>query len=108
MSNEKILVVEDEEDIQEVLRYNLEKSGYRPICLDQGETAVAVVRKELPSLILLDIMLPGIDGLELIRRIRTLEKIHSAPHLPIATLTVMHTTTPKPKAKPSKGSSKMN
>ena len=79
MSNEKILVVEDEEDIQEVLRYNLEKSGYRPICLDQGETAVAVVRKELPSLILLDIMLPGIDGLEVCRQIKQEQELRKIP-----------------------------
>ena len=79
MSKEKILVVEDEEDIQEVLRYNLEKAGYRTICLEEGETAVDVVRKEMPSLILLDIMLPGIDGLEVCRLIKQEASLRKIP-----------------------------
>ena len=79
MSKEKILVVEDEEDIQEVLRYNLQKAGYQPICLDQGETAVSVVRQEMPSLILLDIMLPGIDGLEVCRLIKQEVSLRKIP-----------------------------
>jgi len=70
MAKETILVVEDEEDIRELLKYNLEKEGYQVFAAATGEEALRAVRDRRPDLILLDLMLPGIDGLEVCRRIR--------------------------------------
>ena len=74
MAKETILVVEDEEDIRELLKYNLEKEGYQVFGAATGEEALRAVRDRLPDLILLDLMLPGIDGLEVCRRIRGMPK----------------------------------
>ena len=70
MAKERILVVEDEEPILELIRYNLAKDGYKVTCVTSGEQAVGSVRAEPPDLVLLDLMLPGMDGLTLTRRIR--------------------------------------
>ena len=64
MAKEKILIVDDEESILELLRYNLEKNGYRVDTADTGEDAIAAARASHPDLVILDLMLPGIDGLE--------------------------------------------
>ena len=64
MSKEQILVVDDEEDILELVRFNLSKEGYQVLCAATGEKAVEISRSELPDLIVLDLMLPGMDGLE--------------------------------------------
>lgn len=64
MPKEKILVVDDEEDILELVRFNLSKEGYQTICAETGERAAEIARSELPDLIVLDLMLPGMDGLE--------------------------------------------
>jgi len=84
MAKETILVVEDEEDIRELLKYNLEKEGYQVVGAGTGEDALRAVRDRRPDLILLDLMLPGIDGLEVCRRIRGAG--HTQP-LPIIMLT---------------------
>lgn len=70
MAHERILVVEDEEEIQELIAYNLAKEGYQVARTGAGEDALRQVRSELPDLILLDLMLPGIDGLEVCRRLK--------------------------------------
>jgi two-component system phosphate regulon response regulator PhoB len=70
MAREKILVVEDEEDILELIRYNLSKDGYQVFTVTSGEEAVETARRIIPDLILLDIMLPGMDGLETCRMIK--------------------------------------
>ncbi|MBN2474933.1 MAG: response regulator [Pirellulales bacterium] len=70
MARENILVVEDEEEIQELVRYNLEKEGYGVVCVESGEEALRLAVQESPNLILLDLMLPGIDGLEVCRRLK--------------------------------------
>ena len=70
MAKETILVVEDEEDIRELLKYNLEKEGYQVFGAATGEEGLRAVRDRRPDLILLDLMLPGLDGLEVCRRIR--------------------------------------
>ena len=70
MAKETILVVEDEEDIRELLKYNLEKEGYQVFAAATGEEGLRAVRDRRPDLILLDLMLPGLDGLEVCRRIR--------------------------------------
>ena len=64
MSKEQILVVDDEEDILELVRFNLLKEGYQVICAPTGEEAVEIARSEFPDLVVLDLMLPGMDGLE--------------------------------------------
>lgn len=81
---EKILVVDDEEDILELVRYNLEKDGYRVTCVASGEEALETVGMEFPDVVLLDLMLPGQDGLDVCR------KLKSAPDtidIPIVMLT---------------------
>ena len=84
MAKETILVVEDEEDIRELLKYNLEKEGYQVFGAATGEEALQAVRRRRPDLILLDLMLPDIDGLEVCRRIKSEPQ---ARHLPIVMLT---------------------
>ncbi len=64
MAKERILVVDDEEDILELVRFNLDREGYRVICTTSGEKALETAKTEFPDLIVLDLMLPGIDGLE--------------------------------------------
>ena len=62
-----ILVVDDEEDIRELVRYNLNKTGFETIGAETGELALEMAREEHPALIVLDLMLPGIDGLDVCR-----------------------------------------
>ena len=64
MAREHILVVDDEDDILELVRYNLEKAGYRVTCSASGGDAVKAARGNVPDLVVLDLMLPGLDGLE--------------------------------------------
>ncbi len=66
----KILVVDDEPTLVAALRYNLEREGYRVVDCGDGEAALALARSERPDLVVLDIMLPGLDGLEVCRRLR--------------------------------------
>jgi two-component system, OmpR family, phosphate regulon response regulator PhoB len=70
MAREKILVIEDEPDIAEVLQYNLEKEGFDVETARRGDTGFDAVRRDNPDLVLLDLMLPGIDGLELTRMLK--------------------------------------
>ncbi len=70
MSKEKILVVDDEEDILELVRYNLFKNGYMVTCVSSGEQAIQKLKEETPQIILLDLMLPGMDGLDVCRSLR--------------------------------------
>jgi len=79
-----ILLVEDEQDLLELLRYNLAREGYDVSTAASGETALAAVGSNRPSLILLDLMLPGIDGLEVCRMLKSRE--HTA-QIPIIMLT---------------------
>jgi len=66
----KILVVDDEQSIVDVLTYNLVKAGHQPVVAREGETALRLARAERPDLVILDLMLPGIDGLDVCREIR--------------------------------------
>lgn len=70
MAHEHILVVDDERDILELVRYNLEKDGYRVTTVTSGEEALDGARSRLPDLVVLDLMLPGVDGLEVCRRLQ--------------------------------------
>ncbi|HKK90096.1 MAG TPA: response regulator transcription factor [Desulfobacteraceae bacterium] len=71
MPKEKILIVDDEQDILELVKYNLEKEGYQILTAMSGEEALAVAEGLLPDLMVLDLMLPGMDGLEVTRKIRS-------------------------------------
>jgi len=66
----KILVVDDEQSIVDVLTYNLTKAGHQPIVARDGEQALSLARTEQPDLVILDLMLPGIDGLDVCRSLR--------------------------------------
>ena len=70
---ERVLVIEDEPDILEVLEYNLRREGFRVSSVQDGRIGLDRVRREFPDLVLLDLMLPGLDGLEVCRRIRARE-----------------------------------
>ncbi len=67
---DKILIVDDDKNISELLRLYLNKEGYETVCAFDGEEAMAVFKEERPNLILLDIMLPKIDGRQVCREIR--------------------------------------
>jgi len=76
---EKILVVEDELDIVRMLEYNLKKEGFRVASCRDGDDALQAATKEQPDLILLDLMLPGIDGLEVCKALKKESKTSSIP-----------------------------
>ena len=79
MSKERILVVDDEEDILELVRYNLTKEGYHVTGALTGEDAIQKARSESFDLIVLDLMLPGIDGLEVAKRLKNSPKTEQVP-----------------------------
>ena len=78
-TKKKILVVEDEPDIRELVRYNLEQAGYRVVEAEDGETALQKVKSEQPALVILDLMLPQGDGLEVCRILRGQPQTASLP-----------------------------
>jgi two-component system phosphate regulon response regulator PhoB len=84
MSHEKILIVEDEEEIRELVVYNLGKQGYQAIPAETGEEGLRLIRSEKPDLIVLDLMLPGVDGLEVTR---TLKRDPATAAIPLVMLT---------------------
>jgi two-component system, OmpR family, alkaline phosphatase synthesis response regulator PhoP len=72
--SEKILVVDDEEDILEILKYNLEKEGYTVKTAVDGISAIQIAEQFEPNLIILDIMMPGMDGIEVCQKLRSMPK----------------------------------
>jgi len=70
MAKELILVVDDEEDIRELVELNLGREGYQVLACDTGERALELARVKKPDLVVLDLMLPGVDGLEVCRRLK--------------------------------------
>lgn len=76
---ELIVVIDDEEDIRELIRYNLSKDGFEVACAVSGEEGVALVQREKPDLVILDLMLPGIDGLEVCRRLKADPVLNTIP-----------------------------
>ena len=70
MARETVFVVEDEDDILELISYNLTREGFTVRGFGSGEEAVRAFQGELPDAIVLDLMLPGIDGMEVCRRLR--------------------------------------
>lgn len=81
MKMKKVLVIEDERDMADLLAYNLEKEGYRPILAMTGLEGLESAMRELPDLILLDLMLPGMMGTEVCRRLRQSERTRGIPVL---------------------------
>jgi two-component system alkaline phosphatase synthesis response regulator PhoP len=84
MATEQILVVDDEEDLLELIRYNLVKEGYQVRCVSTGELALHEVRVQLPDLILLDLLLPAVDGLSVCK---VLKRDPATQHIPIVMVT---------------------
>jgi two-component system phosphate regulon response regulator PhoB len=82
---QKIFVVEDDSDIARLVRHNLEAAGYRVRCYSTTQSVLADALKERPALLLLDIMLPGGDGIELCRQVR--QSGHAMSSTPIVFLT---------------------
>lgn len=74
MAKEKLLVVEDDEDIQELIIFNLAKEGYQVKGVSSGEDALAAVEENIPDVVVLDLMLPGVDGLEVCRQLKRDQK----------------------------------
>ena len=84
MAKEKILVVDDEEDILELIHFNLSREGYTIRCAATGENALKSLKTEPVDLIVLDLMLPGIDGFTVAKQIKGDPRIQ---HIPIIMLT---------------------
>ena len=79
MSKKKIVIVEDEPDILEVLTYNLKREGFDVSHALDGSKGLALIEKVEPDLVILDLMLPGLDGLEICRRIKGAEQLKQIP-----------------------------
>ncbi len=84
MAQKHLFVVDDEEDIIELINYNMTKEGYKVSCATSGEKVVSTLESLLPDLVILDLMLPGVGGLELCRLIKSNSKVR---HIPIIMLT---------------------
>ena len=84
MQNKTILIVEDEEDIQELVKYNLTQENYQVHCVGSGESGLQEAKKLLPDLLILDLMLPGMNGLEVCRQ---LKGDSNTKHIPIIMMT---------------------
>jgi two-component system phosphate regulon response regulator PhoB len=79
MANECMLVIEDDPDIQELIRFNLERDGYRAVLAGSAETAKRTLARQLPDLILLDLMLPDENGFDFCRKLRADERTRALP-----------------------------
>ena len=79
MSRSKIVVIEDEPDIVEVMCYNLQREGYQVESTTRGDEGLELVRNQSPALVLLDLMLPGLDGLSLCQQIKADPMTRSTP-----------------------------
>jgi two-component system phosphate regulon response regulator PhoB len=84
MSKATILIVDDEEDIRELVALNLDREGYKVLTCETGEQALALARSKTPDLVVLDLMLPGIDGLEVCKRVKADPGLR---HIPVVMLT---------------------
>ncbi len=84
MSGSHIVVIDDEKDIRNLLEFNLEQEGYKVTTLSEGKNAVEKIKRIDPQLIILDLMLPGIDGLDICRILKNSE---DTSHIPVIMLT---------------------
>jgi DNA-binding response OmpR family regulator len=85
----KILVVDDEPDLVRLVEFRLEREGWDVVTASDGPTALALASEEHPDLIFLDVMMPGMDGFEVLSQIRTRRGLHKTP---IVMLTARGTT----------------
>ena len=79
MAEGLVLVIDDEKDLLELVRYNLEKEGYRIRMAENGEAGLEAAMRELPDIVIVDLMLPGIDGLDVCRRLRSDQRTARTP-----------------------------
>ena len=79
MSATKVVVIEDEPDILELIEYNLRREGFDVATATSGRTGLAVIGREKPHIVLLDLLLPGLDGLDVCRRLRAVESTRDLP-----------------------------
>lgn len=79
--SQKILVVDDEADLSKLVAHHLQKEGFEPICVSNGTDALKTVAKQPVSLVILDVMMPGEDGLQVCRKLRAKEETASLPIL---------------------------
>ena len=75
--NTKILLVDDEPDVLEIVGYNLAQEGYQIVTAVNGKDAVEKARKEMPSLIIMDVMMPEMDGMEACEAIRKIPELNN-------------------------------
>ncbi len=81
MAKKLILAIDDEKDILKLLQYNLEREGYQVLCARSGEEGLEAARSKKPDLVLLDIMMPGLDGLEVCKLLRANKETKNIPIL---------------------------
>ena len=81
MAKKLVLAIDDEKDILKLLQYNLEREGYQVACARTGEEGLDAVKSKRPDLVLLDIMMPGIDGLEVLKILRANSQTRNIPVL---------------------------
>ena len=79
MANETVLFIEDEKNIVELVKYNLEREGFRVLIATRGDTGLELALKSKPVLVLLDLMLPGMNGLEICKTLKLNEKTRLTP-----------------------------
>lgn len=79
MEKKKILVIDDEEHILELIKFNLEKSGFEVITSDNGEDSIIALEDNNIDLMILDLMLPGMDGIEVCKELRRIDKFNNLP-----------------------------
>lgn len=79
MSDDRVLAIEDESDILEVIEYNLDREGFDVTTSKSGEDGLELIREERPDIVLLDLMLPDLDGLEVCRKIRDDDELKEIP-----------------------------
>lgn len=75
--NHKILLVDDEPDILEFIRYNLAKEGFKVLTAGTGKEAIEIAKNEIPDLVVLDVMMPEMDGIETCRELREIPKLQN-------------------------------
>jgi two-component system phosphate regulon response regulator PhoB len=83
---ELIVVIDDEEDIRELIRYNLSKEGYEVVCAVSGEEGLELIRRRAPNIVILDLMLPGIGGLEVCRQLKADSVLKAIPIVIVSAL----------------------
>lgn len=79
MLKKKILIVDDEEHILELIKFNLEKNGFEVLSSDNGEDCISILESNSVDLLVLDLMLPGMDGIDVCKEIRKIDKLNNLP-----------------------------